>query len=78
MAHALHTLHLLVNFPHELDHLVSLGILVSQQEGEHTSPSIISPKKDSSICWISSLCQLNKVIKYMQYPLPIITDIFCK
>ena len=60
---------------HELDHLVQLSILISQQASKWASPYLIIPKKDDSIHWLSELCQLNKVSKHKQYPLPIITDI---
>ncbi len=39
---------------------------------------IAIPKKDGRVRWISNLCQLNKVIRCKQYPLPIIMDILCK
>jgi hypothetical protein len=65
-------------FKTELDHLVRIGVLASQQENEWASPSFIIPKKDARVRWISNLCQLNKVIIRKQYPLPIITDILCK
>jgi hypothetical protein len=62
----------------ELNYLVRIGILASQQESEWALPSFITPKKDSRVCWISNLHQLNKVIRCKPYPLPIITDILRK
>jgi hypothetical protein len=59
----------------ELNHLVRMSVLAPQQESEWASPSFITPKKESRICWISNLCQLNKVIRCKQYLLLIITDI---
>jgi hypothetical protein len=58
----------LKTFKTELDHLVRIGVLASQQESEWVSPSFIIPKKDGRVCWISNLCQLNKVIRCKQYP----------
>jgi hypothetical protein len=68
----------LKTFKKELDHLPRIGILAAQQECEWVSPSFIIPKKDGRVCWIINLCQLNKVIRHKQYPLPIITDILRK
>jgi hypothetical protein len=68
----------LKTFKNELDHLVRLGVLTSQQENEWASPSFIIPKKDGRVRWISNLRQLNKVIRHKQCLLPIITDILCK
>ena len=65
-------------YKHALDHHIDLGILVPQQEREWASPSFIIPKKGGSVCWISDLRQLNKVIKRKQYPLPVIMDILQK
>ncbi len=62
----------------ELDHLVCLCILVPWQESEWAHSSFIIPKKYGSVCCISVLHQLNKVIRCKQYPLPITTDILCK
>jgi hypothetical protein len=67
----------LKTFKKELDHLVRIGVLASQQETEWVLPSFIIPKKDGRMCWIRDLRQLNKVIRCKQYPLPIIADIFC-
>jgi hypothetical protein len=68
----------LKTFKKELNHLVRIGVLAAQQESEWVSPSLIIPKKDNRVRWISNLRQLNKVIRRKQYPLPIITDILCK
>jgi hypothetical protein len=62
----------------ELDYLVRIGVLASQQKSEWVSPSFIIPKKDGRVHWISDLLQLNKIIRVKQYPLPIITDNLCK
>ncbi len=68
----------LKTFKMELNHLVRIGVIASQQESERELPSFITPKKNGRVCWISNLCQLNKFIKCKQYPLPIITDILRK
>jgi hypothetical protein len=38
----------LKTFKTELDHLVTIGVLASQQESEWASPSFIIPKKDGT------------------------------
>jgi hypothetical protein len=68
----------LKTFKKELDHLVRICVLASQQESEWALPSFNIPKKDGRVRWISNLRQLNKVIRCKQYPLPIITDILDK
>ena len=65
-------------FKPELQHLVQLGTLVPQVFSEWASPSFIIPNKYGRVHWISDLCQLNKVVKRKQYPLPIINDILRK
>ncbi|KAL7476059.1 hypothetical protein ACHAW6_001943, partial [Cyclotella cf. meneghiniana] len=47
-------------------------------ESEWASLFFIVPKKDGRVCWISNLCQMKKVIRHKQCPLPIITDILQK
>ena len=68
----------LATLKRELNYLVKIGLLIQTQESEWASPSIIIPKKDGHVRWISDLYQLNKVIKCRQYPLPIISDILQK
>jgi hypothetical protein len=68
----------LKTFKKELDHLIKIGVLAAQQESEWAMLSIIIPKKDSRVRWISNLHQLSKVIRCKQYPLRIITDILCR
>jgi hypothetical protein len=68
----------LKTYKKELNHLVRIGVLTSQQESEWVLPSFIIPKKDSRVRWISNLRQLNKVIRHKQYPLPTITDILLR
>jgi hypothetical protein len=45
----------LKSFKMELDNLVRIGVLASQQESEWVLPSFITPKKDDGVCWISDL-----------------------
>ena len=56
----------LSTFKKELDHLVKLGVLVPQQQSEWASPTLIVPKKDGRVRWISDLHQLNKVVRRKQ------------
>ena len=65
-------------FKTELQHLVQLRVLVPQGCSERDFPSFILPKKYGRVRWISSLRQLNKVVKRKKYPLPIINDILSK
>jgi hypothetical protein len=62
----------------ELNHLVRISVLATQQESEWVAPSLIISIKDSRVCWISNLRQLNKVIRCKQYPLLIIMNILRK
>jgi hypothetical protein len=68
----------LKTFKKELDHLVRIGVLAAQQESKWASPSLIIPKKDGRVRWISDLRQLNKVIRRKRYPLLTISDILRK
>ena len=66
------------NSKNELQHVVQLGVLVPQGCSEWALTSFIIPNKDGQVRWISDICQLNKVVKRKQYPLPIINDTLCK
>jgi hypothetical protein len=68
----------LAAFKKELDHLVQIGVLSPQGASEWGSPTFVTPKKDNSVCWVSNLQELNKVVLCKQYPLPIIGDILRK
>jgi hypothetical protein len=57
----------LKTFKTELNHLVQIGVLASQQESQWASPSFIIPKKDDRVCWSSNLHQLNNIIRSKQY-----------
>ena len=65
-------------FKKELQHLVKLGVLSLQGSSEWVMLSFITPKKDGRVHWVSNLQKLNKVIKWKQYPLPLIMDILQK
>jgi hypothetical protein len=62
-------------FRQELLHFINAGVLSSQGASEWASPTFITPKKDGRVLWVSDLCELNKVVRRKQYPLPIIQDI---
>ena len=56
-------------------HLVKIGVLSPQGASKWASPIFITPKKDGGLRWVSDLQELNKVVKWEQYPLTIIGDI---
>ncbi len=68
----------LAAFKKELDRSVQLGVLSLQGASKWGSPTFVTPKKDNTVCWVSNLWELNKVVLRKQYPLPIINDILCR
>jgi hypothetical protein len=67
-----------VAFKKELDCLVRIGVLSPQGASKWGSPTFVTPKEDNTVCWVSNLRELNKVVLRKQYPLPIINDILHK
>ena len=65
-------------FRKELLRLCKLNVLEPIGESKWAHPSFITSKKDGTVCWISDLRELNKVIKWKVYPLPIIADILLR
>jgi hypothetical protein len=61
----------LETFEKDLRHLS----LQPQGANEWSSSTFITPKKDGRVHWVSDLRELNKVVRRIQYPLPIIQDI---
>ncbi len=72
--HAIPVIHLEA-FKKESINLVKIGVLSPQGASEWAPPTIIMPKKDGRVHWVSDLKEFNKVVKRKQYPLPIIGDI---
>jgi hypothetical protein len=61
----------LETFKKELIHLCELVVLQPQGANKWSS-TVITPKKDGRVHWVSDLRELNKVVRQRQYPLSII------
>ena len=62
-------------FKDELDRLVEVGVLSKVAESEWLFPTLVIPKKDGRVRWITDFRELNKLIKRKVYNLPKIQDI---
>ena len=62
----------------DLDRLCSLGVLRKINRSEWAAPSMIIPKKDTTVRFVSDFRELNKRIKRQPYPIPKIQDLMLK
>ena len=62
----------------ELERLCRIGVLKKKNRSEWGAPSMIIPKKDMTVRFISDFRKLNTKIKRKPYPLPNIKDILLK
>jgi putative transposase len=62
----------------ELDWLCQLGVLRCINKSKWAAPTIIIPKKDGTVRFISDFQVLNKRIKRKPYPIPHIQDLLHK
>jgi len=58
----------------EVDRLVKIGVLKKVNRSEWAAPTLIIPKKDGSVRFISDFRELNKRILKKAYPIPNIQD----
>ncbi len=66
-------------FKKEMIHLCEIGVIVwPQGTSKWSLPTFITPQKDGRIHWVSDIRELDKVVRWQQYPLPIIQDILRK
>ena len=59
----------------EIQRLVKIGVLREINRSEWGAPSMVIPKKDKTVRFISDFRKLNEKIKRKPYPLPNIKDI---
>ena len=57
-------------FKNELSRLCKVGVLERCRASQWASPTLIIPKKDGSVRWVSDFQELNKVIQRHKYPSP--------
>ena len=59
----------------EINRLVQIGVLRPVQESEYASPSIIIPKKNKMVRFVSDFRVLNTKLKRKPFPIPRIQDL---
>ena len=69
------TSHLAV-FKEELSRLISIGVIEKAQRSEWIARTVIVPKKDGRVRWITDFHGLNKSLHRKVYPLHKISEIF--
>ena len=50
----------------DLYHLVDIGVLSPVTDTEWGLPTLMTPKKDGTVKWVSDLRELNKVVKKIE------------
>ena len=65
-------------FKTELDCLVSISVLEPCGRSDWISGTVIIPKKDGEVRWISDFRALNAALKRKVYPLPKIADVLSR
>ena len=68
----------MATFKKELEHFVKVGVLSPVRDTKWGLPTLIMPKKDDRVRWVSNMCELNKVLQRTQYILSIITNVLQK
>ena len=51
------------------------GVIKPVSEGIYSSPTLLVPKKDGSLCFVADLRDMNKILEEDIYPLPLIRDV---
>jgi hypothetical protein len=59
----------------EVERLCKLGVLERQLASEWALPSLIIPKKDRTVCFLSDLGEVNKRLVRKPFPIPKISTV---